>query len=464
MIVNKGMFRQFMFGDTIVSSEPLSADEAGKLISKGKGFRDRGSIPSQDEILEVFSRLSKAWADPVYRGRQEAVEALSKSSDLSSEFIKAVLGEFANLLAPEYLLNKLEGELGNARIQNRLVAQKSDGISLIVQPAGQILHIASGNVFLACVESLIDGIITRNINYLKMSTDDREFPVIFAKSIKEFDPKGVVSGRLAVLWWRGGDEAVEKIFKQEMDRIVFWGGGEALRSWEKGLSESAVLVKHGPKVSFGVVSSGGLTSLTSEELQGLTDKIALDIAIWEQKACNCPQTIFLEESAPAGAAKRFVDSLSASLKNINSVFPPGRRSDDECVEILKTRELAVAKHLVTGDPVSVIGPKTFDWTIIFEEKGGRGEFELSPLCRTIIIKRYSSLDALSDSLKGYSSYLQTIGYCLDKPEVSEYAVKLSSLGVTRLCPFGIMAIPQPGTPHDGTFALRDLTRFTVVES
>ena len=89
--------------------------------------------------------------------------------------------------------------------------------------------------------------------------------------------------------------------------------------------------------------------------------------------------------------------------------------------------------------------------------------ELSPLNRTLIIKRYRSAAAFKEILKDHSFYLQTIGYCLADSEVSEYAMILSGLGATRLCCFGVMAIPTPGAPHDGYYALRDLTRATAVE-
>ena len=456
----KDQFRQFIFGETVLSDGPLSAAEIGKLVSRGRELKESGDVPSQDKILAVFSRLSEAWSDPAYKKRLEAIDALGRNSALSADFVKAVLEEFSNMITPEYLLNKIDGEFGNPEIQDKLISQRQDNIRLIVQPSGQVLHVGSGNVFLACIESLINGIITRNVNFLKMSTDDREFPIIFAESIREFDKEDVISRRLAVLWWPGGDEAIENIFKQNMDRIIFWGGKESLMSWEKNLGESAVLIRHGPKISFGVVSKAGLESA---ELPNLTDNIALDIVIWEQKACNCPQMLFLEDAIPDNDVKRFIDSLSESLEKMNAVFTPGRRSDDEYVEVMKTRELAMAKHLVTGKPISVIGPRTFDWTIIFEEKGEAREFEPSPLNRTIIIKRYASLKTFSDLFKGQSFYLQTVGCCLDNSEVPEYAARLSGLGVTRLCPFGSMAIPVAGTPHDGSFALRDLTRFTVVE-
>lgn len=451
-------FKQFIFGDSIASNEPLSVKEAEKLLAKGRDLVRKGAVPSQEDILALFSRLSKAWADPNYEKRRQAAAVLARVSDYGAEFIGAVLEEFAKILASEYLLHKIEGAFGSPDIQGKLVTQGS-GARLIVQPAGQVLHVASGNVFIACIESLVDGIITRNVNFVKMSSDDREFPVLFAESLREFDGKGVISPRLSVVWWPGGSDAVEKLFKTAMDRIIFWGGQDALKSWQKDLGESTLLIRHGHKISFGVVSGSGLASA---DVGHLTDNIALDISIWEQKACNCPQMIFVEESVAQPEMQRFLDSLAASLKKMNAAFPPGRRSNDEYVEVLKYRELALAKHFITGRPVSVIGPETLDWTIISEERS-KEAFEPSPLNRTILVKRYSSLKGLADIFREHSSYLQTVGYSLNERELSEYAVTLSAAGVTRLCPFGIMAIPTAGTPHDGGYILRDLTRLTVIE-
>lgn len=457
----KNRFKQFIFGETLLSESSLPLKDIESLIAKSRYIKENGKLSSQDDILEVFSGLSAAWSDPDYRYRREAFDALSRNSQMSAEFIAAALEEFANLISPAHLLAKIEGELGSSLAQGRLSGQKETGIKCVVQPVGSILHVASGNVFLACVESLIDGIITRNINFVKMSTDDRDFPVIFAESIREFDRGGVITKRLAILWWKGGDEAIEKLFKKDMDGIVFWGGVDALKSWEKDLGESVTLVRHGHKISFGVVSRAGLEDAI---LPDLTDNIALDITMWDQKACNCPQMIFLEGSIDDTYVDRFIVSLTESLDKACSSFPVGRRSDDEYVEVMKARELALAKHLMTGRRISFLGPRTFDWTIIFEDEVRGSVFEPSPLNRTIIIKRYASLDALSDIFKRYSSYLQTVGYCLDGAEVDEYALRLSSIGVTRLCPFGVMAIPTAGAPHDGSFALRELTRVTAVES
>ncbi len=459
MTDKKNRFKQFIFGKTVVSSHPVSGDELEKLLVRGKKIKENGSHPSQDQIMDILSGVSKAWADPGYAKRREALKMLTESTGLGTELVEAILNEFPGRIDPDNLEKKLAGELGSPSIQDGLVTQDTTHARLTVQPVGQILHVAAGNAFLGCIESLIDGIITKNVNFLKMSTD-RDFPVLFAESIRQFDKKGIIADRLAILWWQGGDRTIENMFKHYMDRIIFWGGDDALSSWKKDLGQSTVLVQHGPKISFGVLSNAGLKAV---KLSELTDRIVFDIVIWEQKACNCPQMLFVEESVPPEEMKRFIDSLADSFEKANDRFPPGKRLDDEYVEILRTRELALAEHLATGQSTSVIGPETFDWTIIYEEDPKGRKFITSPLNRSIFIERYPSLRVLSDLLRDHSFYLQTVGYCLEDREISEYGIALSRLGVTRLCPFGVMAITTPGTPHDGSYALRDLTRVTVIE-
>ena len=453
------MYKKFIFGKVEVTNQPLSPVEALAIIEKGSAVRN--DAVSMNDILDIFRDVSKKWADPKYPRRVEAFGKVLKNTGLSKELIEAVFEKLPEMFSPENLKKKIEGELGDANIMDEPIEQGSTGARLIAQPAGLVLHVASGNVFLACIESLIDGIITKNVNFVKMSSAERDFPIIFAESIAECDRKNVLMKRLAIFWWEAGAESVENIFKQEMNRITFWGGYDALASWKKGLGVKAILVQHGPKVSFGVISNEGLIA---SDIKDVCERIAFDVSIWEQKACNCPQMIFVEEKVSDARMKEFLGALETAFKNINSTIPSANRSNDEFVEVLKARELAKYKACAANERVTVMGPDNLDWTIICDMDMRNKDFELSPLNRTLLIKRYRSPDDLIQSVKEQAFYLQTVGYALGEKEISGYAMALSRAGATRLCPFGIMVIPKPGTPHDGSYALRDLTRMMSVET
>ena len=452
-------FKQFVFGQTKEYRKPFSGAEVEALVERGRDILSRSALPTEEQILAFFTRLTKAWSDPAYPRRKEALVALKANSGLGDSLLDVIIENFPSLIDPEAIAKKIEGELGARNMQDEPAGNGPAGERIIFRPAGMVLHVAPGNVFLGCIESLIDGIVTKNVNFLRMSSTDTSFPVIFAESIREFDTEGVASPRTAVLWWEAGNDPVENIFKAEMDRIVFWGGYDALVNWKRGLGHSTVLVQHGPKISFGVVSARGLRS---EDMRDLVDRISLDMTMWEQKACNCPQMILIEKSASDEKTGEFLKTLAESLERRTEEFPLGARTDDENVEILRARELALAKGIVKKEKIGISGPKMLDWTIIYDEEKDL-TLQFSPLNRTMIVKRYSSMKSLEDLFKGRAFYLQTAGYALGEEEVADYAKLLSKLGVTRLCRFGIMPIPTPGTPHDGSYALRDLTRVTVVE-
>lgn len=452
-------FRQFIFGQAKEYHRPFSAQEIDDLIKKGREVLARGALPTEEQILALFTRLARAWSNPAYPRRIEALEALKAKSGLGGAFLDVIIENFPSLLSPETIAKKIEGELGVMRAQDAPVSIGPAGGRIMFRPAGQVLHVAPGNVFLGCIESLIDGIVTKNVNFLRMSSADTSFPVIFAESVRELDTEGVAAPRIAILWWEAGDDSVEGIFKREMDRIVFWGGYDALVNWKRGLGHSTQLVQHGPKMSFGVISRLGLES---EDMRDLADRISLDMTMWEQKACNCPQMILIEKAASDDKVEQFLKTLAEGLEKKREEFPLGDRTDDENVEILRTRELALAKGIIKKEATRINGPKTLDWTIIYDEEKNLS-LELSPLNRTIRVKRYSSTRSIEDLLKDRAFYLQTAGYALGEEEVADYAKILSKLGVTRLCRFGIMPIPTAGAPHDGSYALRDLTRVTVVE-
>ncbi len=453
-------FKQYLFGKTVTLNKAFSSREIDNLISEAGEIQRNTEPPSLDQILKVFSKLSAAWTDPNYSYRKKAHDALLQTSGLNEASIIGIMEKLPYFISPEYFLKKIEGEFGYTEILDKPVWQEATNSHLLAAPLGTVLHVGAGNTFIGGLESLLESIITKNINIFKMSSNDRVFPIIFAESIRELDDCNVISKRFSVIWWSGGDITVENAFKKYMDCIFFWGGYDSLSNWKNDLSTKTSLIDHGPKISFGVISKDGLCS---SGIDDLAYRIAVDVISWEQKACSCPHVIFYESNISSDKIEEFLNALKFSFEKINSEFPPGPRTDDENVEVIKSRELTLARSFMTDSRISVIGPKTLDWTILFFNEIEDQELKLSPLNRTIIIRPFSSLEHLKNIMIDHSFYLQTVGYCFDKSEITKFSQFLSSLGVLRICQFGKMSIPTAGCPHDGRYSLRDLTKMVVLE-
>ncbi len=180
-------FEQFLFGKEINSTHALPVDEIRTLLSRAEKFKDTAPLPNTRQILKVLEQAARAWSDSSYPYRQQAYEALVKNSHLGRAMIAFLLDEFPKLFSPERINQAVVGELGDPSIQDSFILQAESGCRLTVRPAGLVLHITPGNTFMGGVDSLINGIITKNINFLKMSDIARLIPVLFAKTIKDLD-------------------------------------------------------------------------------------------------------------------------------------------------------------------------------------------------------------------------------------------------------------------------------------
>jgi phenylacetate-CoA ligase len=443
----------FVWGRTLrLDRDELQRGVAG-IVADGKRLARDARVPSSEDLRSVFGRLVQIWSDPHHPIRASASKVLGNAG-LGEALLRESLGALPRLLDPEALVSRMARDLASP---------SGEGLPgeprwrLLVRPVGQVLHVSAGNTFLGGVESLVNGMITGNVNYLKTAEGDPAFPLLFARSVAESDPEGLYAGRLAVLSWRGGDEAIETLFKREMDAIIFYGGAGALAQWQGGLGPGTTLIPHGPRMGIGVVSQLGCRGAGLREL---AQRIALDVSIWEQRACNSLHTLFLQAGQSAESEASFIEALAASLDRMAKVFPADGRSMEEDVEVLRARELARAAR-ITGRPVSVQVPAGGEWTVI--RQGAAEPVALSPLGRTLLLRTYVSLGDLVASLVPHESHLQTAGYCLDASELQDYATALATVGVTRLCPFGVMTLPPPGSPHEGRLELRDLSKLVVVE-
>ena len=78
-------------------------------------------------------------------------------------------------------------------------------------------------------------------------------------------------------YWRGGDEPVERVLyrPQYFDKIVAWGGGEAIGNVAKYIGPGFQLVSFDPKTSISFIGCEALAS--DETLARVADLAAADV-------------------------------------------------------------------------------------------------------------------------------------------------------------------------------------------
>ena len=256
-------------------------------------------------------------------------------------------------------------------------AQGSAAVSLRPEPLGVLLLVVSGNVFTGPAEALMAALCTRNAAIVKRPGVGGEFVDLFVESLEEAAPD--LAAAVALLSWKGGTGAVERPLAERVDGIVVAGDGETIAAYRRLAPATTPLVEFGPRVSVAIVSRGGIDGLA-------IDRLALDIARWDQLACSAAQVVYVEgeEEAMSTAAR-----LAEALARLERSLPAGAVTIDERIEVARLRQEATFAES-QGD-ARVFAADGVVATVVFERDP---RFRPSPLGRSVRVKPYRHLDDL----------------------------------------------------------------------
>lgn len=143
---------------------------------------------------------------------------------------------------------------------------------------------------------------------------------------------------MSAVYWRGGDERIEPaLFRpQYFDKIVAWGGGDAIHNVIKYLGPGIQLISFDPTTSISMI--GREVFASDETLEEAADLAAADVMVLNQEACVSSRFIFLE--AVPEQASRFSERLNAHIFERARATGDARPLDmdlREQIEVLRMR-------------------------------------------------------------------------------------------------------------------------------
>lgn len=442
------MSRAFVWG-RFQDLPPLTGASAARLCVQAESRRPAAAARHHWRTLRVLEETGRLWADPESSFRRRAQALMPSVSGFSPGMVRQTLEIIPRLLEAGALKKRLKAELGRADALDAWSLEPEAASALKASPLGSVLHVAAGNVFLGCIDSLVMSLLTNNVTLLRLSSADAEFPFLFAESLLKADKDRDLVDGLTILSWPKGDEGVEAAFKARVQGVVVWGGESAVSAYRSGLGAGTKLIAFGPKLSFGVVSRAGLRAAG---VKRAAVRAARDIAWWDQAACASPQTLFVQGGRPDA----FLEALAAALAREARTVPPGPASPDEAASVLEARQLALAAELRgTG---RLLAPRDLDWTVAWNE---RAELKASPLSRFIQVRPYRDLAHLRALIAPSAAYLQSAGLLVAPAEAGAYAESLAQAGLSRLPELGRMLDSESGEPHDGRYPLAELVRWVA---
>jgi len=395
------------------------------------------------EILDhqnLFSTLSKIKIE--IDTKKEIYHALKKElisrGDVQVTDADEILRGLSDFIETDHLREKLKREFGTEfPFELKRINYKTDCFESFY-PLGILLHVTPNNSPLLSVLGLIEGLLSGNINLLKLGRKETAFASIFFKRLIELDSSQKLKDYIVIGQIPSKDKENLKNFFHHADVASVWGSEESVRSIKELLPTHTRVVEWGHKISFLYISQKNINEADFE-------KIAFEICNLDQQACSSPQCLFLEESN-FDELVTFSEKLKIALKKVSKTIPKLNPSIPELAELMVTSELVRLEE--SFSKAKLIEEKG-EFRIFVSDKSG---LEASPLYRTIWVKPIKRSE-MQQTLRPLRKYLQTVGLFAVKDNIDELTFALLNSGVQRIRPLGEMTDSYTGEPHDGEYAL-----------
>lgn len=365
---------------------------------------------------------------------------------ISESLGKKYLDEAHQMLNKESLLYRLQIELGDnfGKPVTFHPAYKEYAVTQQILPLGVLLHIAAGNTDGLPAFSVLEGLLTGNINILKLPATESGVSVRLLLELIKAEP--TLADYIYVFDYSSRDvEHISKLISIA-DAVVVWGGKEAVSALRRLVPPNIRLIEWGHKISFAYVTKLGIT------VQGLKG-LAKNIGETSQLLCSSLQGIFLDTNDMDQVyefCSRFLPVLEDAVRQNSQNEGIGVKSqtalklyNEELEGIYQNSRVFRSK---SGSLIAY-PDKTLDTSIQF------GNAWVRPLPHTELLK----------TLRPYKNYLQTAGLLCGDCERREIANALFQAGVVRVCPGENMSTTYCGAPHDGDYPLRRYTKIVNME-
>jgi phenylacetate-coenzyme A ligase PaaK-like adenylate-forming protein len=392
-------------------------------------------------VLDACDRLSEELRDvnsEVY-GRLET--CLRQDFQMDARQITKDLLDLGNFMQRSSLEDKVSREL---RTRDPFFFLRPEYRSNIFErwaPLGFLVHVAPTNAFAVGAYSVIEGLLTGNINFLKTGGSDPPFAQLFLKSLIDLDRTATIAPKIFACKISSKNQSMLREILSHADGIAAWGNEGALEGLRAMAPPFARFVDWGPKISFAYFASDSLDDEKSIE------QLAKECCLLEQQACSSPQCVYVEAADRADLVT-FAQRLGGALDKISPAIARKEPGLHEQAEITSVVELCKLEACL--DLTQVIEAKDKSWRILVEHASS---LRASPLFRTVWVKPIQR-NKIIQTLRPLRSYLQTAGLVCKLDSLSALSDALIQAGVLRITRAGGMLDSYDGEPHDGVYALQ----------
>ncbi|WP_336970658.1 acyl-CoA reductase [Sphingobium aromaticiconvertens] len=439
--------------DALHNSRDLGVTFATPRLDLNRAVHPRTQVPPllnvpTSEIIDFLVETGERIRDPKNDIFQECIDRMCATHILPREVV-ANQAMYATLtLDRKRLMAELEQNFPDPRALDGWVPKEdfTGRKSFVRAFAPRLIHVLPGNSPGVAVKSIAHGALVKGINLFKMSSSDPFTTVAILRTMAAIDPDHPIVKSMSAAYWRGGDEATESILyrPQYFDKIVAWGGGDAINNVVKYLGPGFQLISFDPKTSISMV---GKEAFASEEVLTIAaDLASADVMTLNQEACVASRFQYVEGS------QADVDRFCAKLHQ--RIAERAAESGDVRPHDMELRE-AIDMMIMMDDEYGVWGKADGKGVVIRSEE----PVDFHPINKTANVVRVDSLD---DAMKFVNVATQTVGvYPFDR--IADYRDRLASGGAQRIVHLGEAGPATIGNPHDAMYPLHRFVHWMAHE-
>ena len=317
-------------------------------------------------------------------------------------------------------------------------------VRVLTRPLGVLLHIAAGNADGLPAFSVAEGLVTGNINILKLPQADNGLSLEIFQALLELEPR--LADYIYVFDTPSSDVGAIQRMAELADGIVVWGGEAAVSAVRRFAHPGTKLIEWGHRLSFAYLSG----AVPERELTALAEHLV----VTRQLLCSSCQVIYLDTERMEDL-RAFCDRFWPILQRAAEARRP--RTLGAVAELtLRTYTDRLEAILDGGTSKPWSSPLC---SLIPKEDSA---LELSPMFANVLVKRLPRQKILP-ALRKAKPYLQTAGLACPPAEREALTQLLAQAGLTRITRLGSMSEGVPGEAHDGSYPLQRYIRIVNVE-
>lgn len=406
-------------------------------------------VPTAD-VIDFLAETGRRLVVGENRWLDTALDAMTTVNPLDRRTLEHSYRDMARFFDREGLEFEVEQALGGSDVL--------DGWREIPEPGGRrvgvrafparLVHVMAGNGPEVAGLTITRGALSKGVNLLKLPSNDLFTAVAVLRTMADIDPGHPTLRSFSAVYWRGGDESLERILyrPQFFDKLVVWGGDAAVKNVVRHLGPGVEMVAFDPKVSISLIGREAFAGEAT--LREAAAAAALDATFLDQEACVASRYQFVEGSAED------VDRYCAALAD---QLPREREFSSACG--------SGAPPVEVREEVEVLRQMAPDYGV-WGETDGSGLVVRSarpvgfhPAQKTVNVVPVASLEA---AVSHVSPATQTVGVF---PPGRKAGLRdaLAAAGAQRVVPLGGAAAIGFGLPHDGMIPLHRLVRWVSDE-